>query len=61
MSSSLYVYRKPLARDRDGFVKCRENPALTHGRRDTVSVHVGSKVWTDTPEHDADPAARQFV
>jgi hypothetical protein len=42
-------------------VECRKNPGLADSCCDLVSVHVGSKVRTDTCEDDADPLVRQIV
>jgi len=45
----------------NGFVKCREDSSFSDSRRNPMSIHVGSKIWADTPEDDADPLASQII
>jgi hypothetical protein len=60
--SSVYGHiERATSHRRDGFMECCENPGFANSRRDLVSVQVGSKVWTDTREDDADPFVGQMI
>jgi hypothetical protein len=60
--SSVYGHiERTTSHRRDGFVECCKNPGFADSRRDLVSVQVGSKVWTNTREDDADPFVSQMI